>query len=141
MDGKPFIKWAGGKGQLLEQLSALLPKDFAEHRDVVYVEPFVGGGAMLFYMLTTYPNIKKAIINDLNSDLITTYKVIKERPEELIAMLRVMQDEYRSCKNEAERKEYYLAKRERYNSREAKDVEVAALFIFINRYFLYRFLP
>ena len=133
MDGKPFIKWAGGKGQLLEQLSALLPKDFAERKDVVYVEPFVGGGAMLFYMLATYPNIKKAIINDLNSDLITTYKVIKERPEELIAMLRVMQNEYRSCKNEAERKEYYLAKRERYNSREAKDVEVAALFIFINR--------
>ena len=133
MEGKPFIKWAGGKGQLLEQLSALLPKDFAERKDVVYVEPFVGGGAMLFHMLATYPNIKKAIINDLNSDLITTYKVIKERPEELVAMLRVMQGEYRSCKNEAERKEYYLAKRERYNSREAKYVEVAALFIFINR--------
>jgi len=130
---KPFIKWAGGKGQLLEHLSALLPKDFSERMDVVYVEPFVGGGAMLFHMLATYPNIKKAIINDLNSDLITTYKVIKERPEELIAILRVMQDEYRSCKNEAERKEYYLGKRERYNSREAKDVEVAALFIFINR--------
>ena len=133
MIAKPFIKWAGGKGQLIEQLSELLPRDFADRKDVVYVEPFVGGGAMLFYILTTYPNIKKAIINDLNSDLVATYKVIKERPEELIAQLRIMQEEFRACKDDKERKQYYLSKRERYNSREAKDVEVAALFIFINR--------
>ena len=130
---KPFIKWAGGKGQLIEQLSELLPRDFADRKDVVYVEPFVGGGAMLFYILTTYPNIQKAIINDLNSDLVATYKVIKERPEELIAKLRIMQEEFRACKDDKERKQYYLSKRERYNSREAKDVEIAALFIFINR--------
>ena len=130
---KPFVKWAGGKGQLIKQLSDLLPNDFEERKEVVYVEPFVGGGAMLFYMLSTYPNIKKAIINDLNSDLVATYKVIKERPEELIATLRIMQEEYRACKDDEERKQYYLSKRERYNSREAKDVEVAALFIFINR--------
>jgi DNA adenine methylase len=67
---KPFVKWAGGKGQLIKQLSDLLPNDFEERKEVVYVEPFVGGGAMLFYMLSTYPNIKKAIINDLNLDLV-----------------------------------------------------------------------
>ena len=54
---KPFIKWVGGKGQLIEQLEALLPADFAERENVTYIEPFVGGGAMLFYMLQTYPNI------------------------------------------------------------------------------------
>ena len=54
---KPFVKWAGGKGQLLDQLEALLPHDFPTRKDLVYVEPFVGGGAMLFHMLAKFPNI------------------------------------------------------------------------------------
>ncbi|MGN1214236.1 MAG: DNA adenine methylase, partial [Bacteroidaceae bacterium] len=66
---KPFVKWVGGKGQLIKQLEALLPVDFAEMKDVTYIEPFVGGGAMLFYMLQRYPNIQHAIINDINPDL------------------------------------------------------------------------
>ena len=130
---KPFVKWAGGKGQLLEQLDALLPKDFAERDDVTYVEPFVGGGAMLFHMLAKYPNIRRAVINDLNEDLIACYRAIKECPEELIAALMDMQAAYRACANEEERKEFYLVKRERYNSRQAKATETAALFIFLNR--------
>ena len=51
---KPFIKWAGGKGQLLDQLDAYLPEAFGEKRNITYIEPFVGGGAMLFYMLQRY---------------------------------------------------------------------------------------
>ena len=51
---KPFIKWAGGKGQLLDQLDAYLPEEFGERRNTTYIEPFVGGGAMLFYMLHQY---------------------------------------------------------------------------------------
>ena len=74
---KPFIKWVGGKSQLIEQLEALLPADFSERENVRYIEPFVGGGAMLFYMLTHYPNIKRAIINDVNEDLINCYLLIK----------------------------------------------------------------
>ena len=58
---KPFIKWVGGKSQLIEQLEVLLPADFSERKDITYIEPFVGGGAMLFYMLQTYPNIKLLI--------------------------------------------------------------------------------
>ena len=58
---KPFIKWVGGKSQLIEQLKALLPADFLERKDITYIEPFVGGGAMLFYMLQTYPSIKLLI--------------------------------------------------------------------------------
>ena len=130
---KPFVKWAGGKGQLLEQLDALLPRDFGSRRDWVYVEPFVGGGAMLFHVLEKWPNIKRAVINDLNADLVVTYRTIKERPEELIAQLGELQREYRGLRSEESRRELYLAKRERYNSRRADTVETAALFIFLNR--------
>ena len=72
---KPFIKWVGGKTQLIEQLEALLPADFDGWKDVTYIEPFVGGGAMLFYMLRTHSNIRTAVINDINSDLTTCYKI------------------------------------------------------------------
>lgn len=72
---KPFIKWVGGKSQLIEQLVELLPADFATRREVTYIEPFVGGGAMLFNLLQRYPNIKRAIINDINPDLTLCYQV------------------------------------------------------------------
>ena len=55
---KPFIKWVGGKGQLIEQLDAQLPANFSAWEDVTYIEPFVGGGAMLFHMLQNSVNIK-----------------------------------------------------------------------------------
>ena len=65
---KPFIKWVGGKGQLIEQPEAKLPADFDNWDDATYIEPFVGGGAMLFYMLQQHPNIKRAVINDSYRD-------------------------------------------------------------------------
>ena len=64
-EAKPFLKWAGGKGQLLSQLSEHLPERISEE-PFTYIEPFVGGGAMLFYMLQHFGNIKKAVINDVN---------------------------------------------------------------------------
>ena len=73
---KPFIKWVGGKGQLIEQLDAQLPADFSTWENVTYIEPFVGGGAMFFYMLQRYPNIRHAVINDVNSDLTTCYRTV-----------------------------------------------------------------
>ncbi len=130
---KPFLKWAGGKGQLLEQLDVLLPKRLSERKDLVYVEPFVGGGAMLFHMLVRYPNIEHAVINDVNEDLVTCYQVVKSKPEGLISELRVMQNEFWAKRDEQSRKAMYLAKRDRYNSRKAAAVETAALFIFLNR--------
>lgn len=132
MKSKPFVKWAGGKGQLIEQLDALLPRGF-DSKNIVYVEPFVGGGAMLFYMLEKYPNISRAVINDMNSDLVTCYKVIKEKPEDLIEELRGLQKEYYSRKDEGARKKMFLEKRERYNSHAAGEIEESALFIFLNR--------
>lgn len=62
---KPFIKWAGGKGQLLGQLDEHLPSQL-DGRPFTYVEPFVGGGAMLFHMLKKHPEIRRAVINDIN---------------------------------------------------------------------------
>ena len=106
---KPFIKWVGGKGQLIEQLEALLPADFAERRDVTYIEPFVGGGAMLFYMLQKYPNITSAVINDINPDLTLSYQVVRDKPTELIKSLDSIQSEYYSLKDEESRKSFYLA--------------------------------
>ncbi len=133
IDGKPFIKWAGGKTQLIPQLSELLPKDLASKKSFVYVEPFVGGGAMLFHMLETYPNIKRAVINDLNKDLMITFKVVRDNPDELIAALRELQERYRGLSDEEDRKKFYLAQRDRYNAGGVNDVDVASMFIFLNR--------
>ncbi len=77
-----FVKWAGGKGQLLDQLIPLFPKKFNR-----YIEPFVGSGAVLFYILQKYPD-KDAIISDVNDELITAYRIVKERVEELIKKLK-----------------------------------------------------
>ena len=87
---KPFLKWAGGKGQLLSQLDQYLPSDI-EDLVFTYIEPFVGGGAMLFHMLQRFPTIKRAVINDINPYLITAYRVIKDNPEELISNLAEME--------------------------------------------------
>ncbi len=130
---KPFIKWAGGKTQLIPQLTELLPSDMPSRKGLVYVEPFVGGGAMLFWMLERYPNIQTAIINDLNGELISTYKVIRDTPEPLIDSLRALQVAYRACDGEESRKAFYLTQRERYNSGGTNAVDTAAMFIFLNR--------
>ena len=130
---KPFIKWVGGKGQLISQLEELLPADFNEWRDATYVEPFVGGGAMLFHILQTYPNIKKAVINDINPDLISCYKTVRDDPASLIDSLRELQTEYLSLGTEEEKKSYFLRKRQAYNTKRLSDIDNATLFIFLNR--------
>ena len=91
---KPFLKWVGGKGQLIEQLDAQLPADFSNWDDVTYIEPFVGGGAMLFYMLQRYPNIQHAVINDVNADLMLCYRIVRDMSEELIASLTDIRNAY-----------------------------------------------
>ena len=130
---KPFIKWVGGKGQLIEQLEALLPADFAERENVTYIEPFVGGGAMLFYMLQTYPNIKSAVINDINSDLTLCYQMVRDNPTELIKSLNAIQSEYYALHTEEERKIFFLKQRERFNSKALNEIENTTLFFFLNR--------
>lgn len=130
---KPFIKWVGGKGQLIEQLEALLPADFAERENVTYIEPFVGGGAMLFYMLQTYPNIKSAVINDINPDLTLCYQVVRDNPTELIKSLNAIQSKYYALQTEEERKAFFLRQRERFNSKSLDKIDNTTLFFFLNR--------
>lgn len=103
---KPFIKWVGGKSQLIEQLDALLPADFGNWENATYIEPFAGGGAMLFYMLQRYPNIHHAVINDVNQDLITCYCTVRDYPEELINSLNIKEREYIALPNDEERRSF-----------------------------------
>ena len=110
---KPFIKWVGGKSQLIEQLDAQLPADFGKWENVTYVEPFVGGGAMLFYILQRYPNIKRAVINDINPDLANCYRTVRDNPEELIASLKDIEGSYLALETEEARKEFFMAVRAR----------------------------
>lgn len=131
--GKPFIKWVGGKGQLVEQLEALLPGDFASWKNVTYIEPFIGGGAMLFHTLRTRPNVTSAVINDINANLTDCYKVVRDRPAELLDALEQLQREYDALKSEETRRVYYLDKRARYNAGASDVVAKSALFIFLNR--------
>ena len=133
MKAKPFVKWVGGKAQLIEQLEALLPADFDRWENVTYIEPFVGGGAMLFYMLQTHPNIKSAIINDINEDLTTCYKVVKQTPDALVESLKQIQNEYYSLQNESARKQFFLLMRDEFNTKQLNPIDNTTLFFFLNR--------
>ena len=130
---KPFIKWVGGKTQLIEQLEAQLPADFGKWEDVTYIEPFVGGGAMFFYMLQHYPNISRAVINDINPDLTTCYRTVRDNPKELIASLQDIESTYLALSTEEARKEFFMAARDRYNEKNLDPIENTTKFFFLNR--------
>lgn len=129
---KPFVKWVGGKTQLLEEVRKSLPANMLMRNELIYIEPFVGGGAILFWILQEFPNIKRAIINDINAELICTYRVIQNNVNSLINKLAIIQNQYISLDKEG-RKEYFLEKRNLFNSKLCSEVETAALFIFLNR--------
>ena len=132
-EAKPFLKWAGGKTQLINDIKKVLPKEFTKYK-FNYIEPFVGSGAVLFWMLNNFPKIEIAIINDINADLTNTYKVISHSSFELISILNQFQNEYHSLEDNSEiKKEYYIKKRENFNSRKFSNTEQAAFFIFLNR--------
>ncbi len=130
---KPFIKWVGGKGQLLCQLEALLPADFDGWDDVTYIEPFVGGGAMLFFMMQRHPNIERAIINDVNPDLTTCYRTVRDHVEQLLPALRDIQSRYCGLADMESKQEMFLSARRRYNGKGLGPIENTALFLFLNR--------
>ena len=131
---KPFLKWAGGKGQLLPEIEKYFP--FESGKITKYAEPFVGGGAVLFDVLSNY-NLDAVYISDINAELINTYRIIRDDIDALIDMLTVMQNEFVPMGADS-RKAYYLAKRERFNSMKVNDegcvnTEKAALMIFLNK--------
>ena len=130
---KPFLKWAGGKTQLINEIEKSLPTEITSKK-FTYIEPFVGSGAVLFWMLNNFPKLEKAVINDINSDLINTYRIIASKPKELISILQILQNEFHLLENKPdEKKEYYYQKRALYNTRNEEHSGQAALFIFLNR--------
>lgn len=134
LDAKPFLKWAGGKGQLLKEISAYYP--FEKDKTITkYAEPFVGGGAVLFDVLNKF-SLDEIYISDINKDLIDTYIAIRDNVEEIIAGLKSLEKSYLSF-NEAERKYAYIQKRDRFNALKhgMKNYrnEKSILMLFLNR--------
>ncbi|MCE2962797.1 MAG: DNA adenine methylase [Chitinophagales bacterium] len=130
---KPFLKWAGGKTQLISEIEKSLPIEITSKK-FTYIEPFVGSGAVLFWMLDNFPKLENAVINDINTDLINAYRIIASKPKELISILQILQNEYHDLEGkDEEKKEYYYIKRELYNTRKEEKSGQAALFIFLNR--------
>ena len=118
----PFVKWAGGKRQLLPQIEERMPEKYNN-----YFEPFGGGGAVIFELLP-----KSAVINDINKALINVYQMIRKYPQRFIQEINRLDREMWE-----DGKEYYYSLREHYNDKLMKDefdVELAALFVFINKH-------
>ena len=131
---RPFVKWAGGKGSLIPQITKYYPFELKNGRIEKYVEPFVGGGAVLIDILQKY-EVQEAYAFDINKDLINCYNVIKFNVEDLIQKLEKKEKEFLSLDNE-KRKNYFYDVREEYNSYilEAEpNVKRASEFIFLNR--------
>ncbi len=131
---KPFLKWAGGKGQLLKEIEKYYP--FADGNITRYAEPFVGGGAVLFDILSKY-DLKEVYISDINAELINTYRMIRSHIDNLTDLLYKMQREFIPLDTDT-RKAYYLTKREHFNDlkvngNESVNIEKAALMIFLNK--------
>ena len=132
IEAKPFLKWAGGKGQLLSQLSEHLPERISRE-PFTYIEPFVGGGAMLFYMLQHFGNIKKAVINDINEDLILTYRTVKDDVEALISKLAKIEEGYLAIVEQDKRSQLFYEIREQYNQHDGNAIERVSQLIFLNK--------
>lgn len=132
ISAKPFVKWAGGKGSLLSVLDSQLPADFATQQNITYIEPFVGGGAMLFHMLATHSNIRRVVINDINKDLVRCYQLVKDDPQKLIDLLLPLEQRFLKM-NEDERRCFFYEVRKDFNNAKLTADERAAYFIFLNR--------
>ncbi len=124
---KPFLKWAGGKGQLLAEIEHRLPQGIRTGEIDTYVEPFVGGVAVFFYMAQRYENIKHFYLFDINNDLVNCYKAIKNDVESLIEELKQLENKFLLL-DKSERKEFYYQIRKEFNS----DRHTAKL-IFLNK--------
>ena len=131
---KPFIKWVGGKGQLLPEINKLYPIELGKTINK-YAEIFIGGGAVLFDILSKY-KLDEVYISDKNLELINAYKSIRDNIDILIKSLKEMEEEYIPLDDE-NRKIYYYEKRQKYNKLkiniEENNIEKASLFIFLNK--------
>lgn len=136
----PFLKWAGGKKQLLPEFDKRLPTELKTGEINKYIEPFIGGGAVFFYIIQKF-KIDESYIFDINEELILAYKVIKNDVDGLIDILRILESEYLVL-NEAARKVFYYDIRDRFNENKNKIdfteynsnwIDGAAHIIFLNK--------
>ena len=114
-----FLKWAGGKRRIIDQIAPTFPKEVNR-----YFEPFLGAGAMFFYVKQKH-NIEYCEISDINKDLINTFKSVRDNPEELIKHLKHFK------KNNS--KEFYYKTRERFNKNWIRGIRRSATFIYLNK--------
>ncbi len=137
---KPFLKWAGGKGQLLDKFNSYYPNDLKTGNIKNYFEPFLGGGAVLLNVLQQF-DIKKATVYDINKNLILTWRTVQQHVDALIEILETLQKKYHSLSTE-NRKEFYYKKREQFNYNghkinylniDADSIQHAADIIFLNK--------
>ncbi len=128
-EAKPFVKWAGGKRQILHILIKNLPTEIYQGKIKVYTEPFVGGGA-LFFKLKSMFDFEKVILADKNKDLINAYTSVRDDVASLIKILKELEKRFYESKD---RKEFYYAMREKFNNKRKFDIERAALFLFLNK--------
>ena len=131
---KPFVKWAGGKNSLIPQITKYYPLELKNGSIERYVEPFVGGGAVLIDILQKY-NVKEAYAFDINKDLINCYNVIKSNVKDLIQELDKKQKIFLALDND-DRQKYFYNVRAEYNSYSLEktiDIKRASEFIFLNR--------
>jgi len=130
---KPFVKWIGGKRQILDRIRAQYPTGLGESI-TKYAEPFVGGGAVMFDILNSFP-MKEIYISDINKELINVYTTIRDDVDALIMLLAHIQEDWWKF-DDAQRRYYYYKKRDQFNSLKmasGNKAELAALFIFLNR--------
>ncbi len=130
---KPIIKWAGGKTQLLPEITARLPPYIQQGKPYIYVEPFAGSCAVALQLLDSKNPPKHTIINDINTDLITLYQVVKNSPKALINELKIIQNEYDKLTEKENKQPYFYKKRKLFNTRKLSDIQQASLFMFLNR--------
>lgn len=130
---KPFVKWVGGKSQLIEELEKFLCDEKNSHL-TKYAEPMVGGGALFFNVLSKH-NFQELYISDINPELINAYQMIQKDAEPLIARLQEMERTFLPL-DENGRKYYYYSIREKFNTTALSEntaIDKAACFMFLNR--------
>jgi len=131
ISAKPFVKWAGGKRQLIPEIDMVIEKKLNNGELNNYVEPFVGAGAIFFHVEAKY-DFEEYIINDINTDLINLYLTIKNNLNELLYSLEELDKKYKK-KNELERKSFFYDKRDEFNNINEDILNKSSLFIFLNK--------
>lgn len=132
---KPFLKWAGGKGQLINQIKEFLPPEIVASKKIdKYFEPFLGGGAVFFWLSKEY-RIKKSYLYDINPEIVSAFQIVRDSVSQLISKLKKLQNEYNSLFSKQSRERFYYNCRDDYNKliKSNKPIDKTALLIFLNK--------